>query len=131
MILLLRPGQKKHLKWNEWFYSFKSIRLWLILLLRTTVSNGTKGFAIIYLFVGKGTHYYFQWSLIVLSNHGHYSLCYFVNWQCNNAWYNRVYTLIGKLYLVIIANNDSELVWLLHVLNGTTNQFFAGFQMII
>ena len=37
--------------------------------------------------------------------HGHYSQCYFVHIQLNNAYYNKAHLLNGKPYLAIFASN--------------------------
>ena len=51
------------------------------------------------------------WSSFRLSNQlqGHYSLCYFVHWRHNNAWYKQDHSLIWKLYFVIMASNNTHI----------------------
>ena len=51
--------------------------------------------------------YYKRWSLIQLSKllYRHYSQYCFVNRHLNNAWYNKLYSLIGQPYLAMVAGN--------------------------
>ena len=52
-----------------------------------------------------------QRSMIPLPNHqhGHYSLCNFVQRDLNNAQYNRANTITGKQYLVIIFSKSVQI----------------------
>ena len=54
-------------------------------------------------------------SFIRLYNHlrGHYSQCFHVHRQLNNAWYRKANSLIGQPYLAIVVGNDIQLFSLL------------------